>query len=46
MSIPLFFFVRYITKKRQEELKIADKIKSSAKDAKSPEEIEEEIKVD
>ena len=44
MTIPLFFFVRYLTNKRQEELKIASQITATAKDAKSPEEIEEEIK--
>ena len=44
MSVPLYFFVKYLTKKRTEELQVAAKITASAKDAKTPEEIEEEIK--
>lgn len=44
ISVPLFFAIRYLLNKRKAELEIANKIVASSKDAKTPEEIEEEIK--
>ena len=43
MAVPLYFAIRYLYKARNAELEVASKITSSAKEAKSPEEIEQEV---
>ena len=46
ISIPLYFAIRYLLNKRKAELDAEAKISASAKDAKSPEEIEAEVNED